>query len=75
MTIGTSYNLFMLILVPIVSNGLTAIVMFYLFKRLLVYYKFHYQNAILSYAISGFIISITALVTIFFHGSYIVIET
>ena len=66
MTLGTSYDLFMLILVTIVSNGLTAIVMFYLFKRLLVYYKSHYQNAILSYAISGFIISITALVTIFF---------
>ena len=42
------------------------VVMFYLFKRLLGYYKSHSQYAILSYAISGFIISITALVTIFF---------
>ena len=66
MTLGTSYDLFILILVTIVSNGLTALVMFYLFKRLLGYYRSHSQYAILSYAISGFIISITALVTIFF---------
>ena len=66
MTFGTSYNLFILITVTIVSNGFTAVVMFYLFNRFLGYYKSHSHYAILSYAISGFIISITAIVTIFF---------
>jgi hypothetical protein len=65
-TLGRSYDLFILIVVTIVSNGLTAVIMFFLFKRLLGYYKSHPQHAVLSYAISGLIISITAIVTIVF---------
>lgn len=65
-TLGRFYDLFVLILVTIVSNGLTAVIMFFLFKRLLGYYKSHPQRVILSYAISGFVISVTAVVTIFF---------
>ena len=38
-TLGRSYDLFVLIVVTIVSNGLTAVIMFFLFKRLLGYYK------------------------------------
>lgn len=65
-TIGRSYDLFILITVTIVSNGLTAVIMFYLFKRIIGYYKSHHHLAILSYGISGLIISITALATILF---------
>jgi hypothetical protein len=65
-TLGGSYDLIILIIVVIISNGYTAVVMLFLFKRLLGYYKSHPDHAVLSYAISGFIISISALVTIFF---------
>jgi hypothetical protein len=65
-TLGSSYDLFILITITIVSNGFTAVVMFYLFNQLLGYYKSHHNYAILSYAISGLIISITAIVTISF---------
>ena len=46
-TLGRSYDLFFLIVVTIISNGLTAVIMFFLFKRLLGYYKSHPQRAIL----------------------------
>ena len=54
------------IIVTICSNILTAVVMMDFFRRLSGYYKSHPEHGVLSYAISGFIISITAIVTIFF---------
>jgi len=60
------YDVFILVIVTILSNGLTAGLMFYLFNRLLGYYRSHNQNTILLYAIAGIIISITAVVTILF---------
>jgi len=65
-TLGSSYDLFILITITTVSNGFASVAMFYLFKQLLGYYKSHQNYAILSYAISGIIISITAVVTIIF---------
>ena len=65
-TLGGSYDLIFLIIVVIASNGLTAVVMMFLFNRLLGYYRSHRDRAILSFSISAFIISITALVTILF---------
>jgi hypothetical protein len=64
--LGGSYDLIILIGVIIISNGLNAVGMFFLFKRLLGYYKSHPDRAVLSYAISGIIISITAIVTMCF---------
>ena len=64
--LGGSYDLIILIIVVIASNGLTAIVMMFLFNRLLGYYKSHPDRAILSFLISAFIISVTSLVTILF---------
>ncbi len=63
---GGAYDVFILILVTIVSNGLALVTMLYLFIRLFGYYRSHPQQTILIYAISGFIISTTALITIFF---------
>ena len=65
-TVGSSYDLFILITITIVGNGFASIVMFYLFHQLLGYFKSHHNYAILSYAISGLLISIAAVVTIFF---------
>lgn len=64
--LGGSYDAIILIIVLIISNGLSVLVMLYLFRRLLSYYKSHPDLAILSYLISGFIIATTAVVTIFF---------
>jgi hypothetical protein len=65
-TLGRSYDLVILVIITIVSNGLSAVLMMFLFKRLLKYYKLYPDRAVLSYAISGLIISITSIVTIFF---------
>jgi hypothetical protein len=65
-TVGRSYDLINLVIVTIVSNALTIITMFYLFRRLIGYYKSHPQPAIVSYGISGLIISISAFTTILF---------
>ena len=70
-TLGGSYDLIILLIVLIASNGLTAAVMMFLFNRLLRYYKSHPDSGVLSYSISGLIISVTALVTILFMGSVI----
>ena len=75
MTLGTSYDLFMLILVTIVSNGLAAVVMFYLFKRLLAYYKSHSQYAISVICDFGLYNINNSVGNNIFHGSYIVVET
>ena len=48
-TLGGSYDLIILIIVVIASNGLTAIVMMFLFNRLLGYYRSHPERAILSF--------------------------
>ena len=61
-----TYDILLLIIITLISNGLTVMIMLFLFKRLLGYYKSHPQSAILSYAISSFIISVTAFVTIVF---------
>lgn len=60
------YEVFFLTIITVVSNAATLIVMLFLFKRLVQYYKSHPQRTILSYAISALIISVTALITIFF---------
>ncbi len=64
--LSNTYDILFLIIRTVVSNVLTVMIMLFLFNRLLGYYKSHPQRAILSYTISGFIISVTALVTIFF---------
>jgi hypothetical protein len=65
-TLDRSYELVLLIIVTMCSNILTAVVMMDLFRRLSGYYKSHPEHGVLSYAISGFIISITGIVTICF---------
>jgi len=64
--LANTYDILFLIIITLISNGLSVMTMLFLFKRLLGYYKSHPQSAILSYAISGFIISVTAFVTIVF---------
>jgi hypothetical protein len=65
-TLGKSYDLGILLIITVVSNGLAALIMMFLFKQLLKYYKSYPDRTVLSYAISGFIISITSIVTICF---------
>jgi hypothetical protein len=72
--LGESYDLVILVVVLIASNGLTTIVMLFLYRRLLSYYKSHPDRAVLSYSISGLIISITAIVTIFFMVPILLIK-
>jgi hypothetical protein len=64
--LANTYDILLLIIITLISNGLTVMIMLFLFKRLLGYYKSHPQSAILSYAISSFIICVTAFVTIVF---------
>lgn len=60
------YEVFFLTIITFISNVATLVVMLFLFKRLTQYYKSHSQRTILSYAVSALIISVTALITIFF---------
>lgn len=60
------YEVFFLTIITVISNATTLVVMLSLFKRLIQYYKSHPQRTILSYAVSALIISVTALITIFF---------
>jgi hypothetical protein len=71
---GGSYDLVLLLIVLVASNGLTSVVMMFLFYRLLRYYRSHPDSGVLSYSISGIIISITAMITIFFMGSIILFK-
>jgi hypothetical protein len=61
-----SYGMVALLITIVISNGLAVWIMLTLSKRLYEYYKSHHDYAILSYLLSGMIIAITALVTIFF---------
>jgi hypothetical protein len=69
------YEVFFLTLITIVSNLSTLVIMLFLFKRLVQYYKSHPQRTILSYAISALIISVTALITIFFMVPVLVLHS
>ena len=66
------YGTVALLIIVVISNGFAAWIMFILSKRLYEYYKSHHDYAILSYLLSGIIIGITALVTIFFMAPIII---
>lgn len=63
---GGSYDLVILVIVVIANNGLTTIVMLFLFRRILSYYRSRPDRAILSYSISGLTIAITVVIIILF---------
>ena len=75
LTLSNSYDISFLIIITLVSNGLTVVTMLFLFKRLFGYFKSHPQGTIFSYAISGLVISITALVTIVFMVPVLALHT
>lgn len=66
------YGMVALLIIIGISNGVAAWIMLILSKRLYEYYKSHHDYAILSYLLSGIIIAITALVTIFFMSPIII---